>query len=107
MIFDLSFAGLHSVRSRLRVSHIGQRVPDSQAGHQNAEEGPGPAGPRVQDLQPDQESHTSRAQGPVRREEGMRRVGAVCAFAEAEIARHTARNDTLAVAAALGTTRSV
>lgn len=62
------------MRARLRVPHPGQRVPDAQAGHQDAEEGPGPTGARVQDVQPHQESHTARAQGPVRREERMRRV---------------------------------
>lgn len=62
------------MRARLRVSYTGQCVPDAQAGHQDAEEGPGPAGARVQDVQPDQKSHTSRAQGPVRREKRMRRL---------------------------------
>lgn len=87
------------MRARLRVSHIGQRVPDSQAGYQDAEKGPCQTGARVQNLQSDQESHTSRTQGPVRREKGMRRVGVVC-VCEGEIAQ----NNTLAVAASLGTT---
>lgn len=62
------------MRTRLRVPYPGQRFPHAQAGHQDAEKGPGPTGAGVQDVQSDQESHTSRAQGPVRREKRMRRV---------------------------------
>lgn len=62
------------MRTRLRVPYPGKRFPDAQAGHQDAEKGPGPAGACVQDVQSHQESHTSRAQGPVRREKRMRRV---------------------------------
>lgn len=66
--------GLHAVRARLRVPHTGQRFPDAQAGHQDAEKGPCPTGAGVQDVQSHQEGHTPRAQGPVRREKRMRRV---------------------------------
>jgi len=68
------YTGLHALRARLRIQYPGQCVPDAQAGHQNAKEGPGPTSVGVQDVQSDQESHTSRAQGPVRREKGMRRI---------------------------------
>lgn len=73
--------GLLAVRARLRVSHPGQRFPHAQAGHQDAEKGPGPTGVGVQDLQSHQEGHTSRAQGPVRREKRMRRVVATIIYA--------------------------
>lgn len=62
------------MRAGLRVSHTGQRFPHAQAGHQDAEEGPGATGVGDQDVQSHQEGHTSRAQGPVRREKRMRRV---------------------------------
>lgn len=76
IMFWFTPTGLHAVRARLRVPHPGQRVPDAQAGHQDAEEGPSPAGVGVQDVHSHQESHIARAQGPVRREKRMRGVAA-------------------------------
>lgn len=70
----LCLAGLHVVRAGLRVPHLGQRVPDAQTGYQDVEKRPGPTGAGVQDVQSHQESHTPRAQGPVRREERLRCV---------------------------------
>lgn len=66
--------GLHAMRARLRVPHTGQRFSDAQAGHQDAEKRSGSTSARFQDVQSHQKSHTPRAQGPVRRQKGMRCV---------------------------------